>query len=178
VLQIANKLAGYSLGEADLLRRAMGKKSPAEMAKHAEKFVAGATQNGIDAKKAEEIFGLMAEFAGYGFPKAHSTAYALITYQTAYLKANHAREYLAALLTVESGNHDKLTRYIAHAREKGIEILPPDVNESCGATVVAGDPLRSRRREERGEAYRGHREVRENSASPLLSTLLAYDRSV
>ncbi|MBS1107489.1 MAG: dnaE [Deltaproteobacteria bacterium] len=129
-LQIANKLAGYSLGEADLLRRAMGKKKPAEMAKQRERFVSGATARNVDRGKAEEVFELVAKFAEYGFAKSHSTAYALITYQTAYLKANHAREYLAALLTVESGNHDKLTRYIAHAREKGIEILPPDVNES------------------------------------------------
>jgi DNA polymerase-3 subunit alpha len=130
VLQIANRLAGYSLGEADLLRRAMGKKKPKEMAKHHEKFVRGAEQRGIDSKQAEEIFRLMAEFAGYGFPKAHSTAYALITYQTAYLKANHPREYLSALLSVEATNHDKLARYIAHARERKIEVLPPDVNES------------------------------------------------
>jgi len=130
VLQIANRLAGYSLGEADLLRRAMGKKKPAEMAKHHEKFVRGAEQRGIEKAKAEEIFRLMAEFAGYGFPKAHSTAYALITYQTAYLKANHPREYLSALLSVEATNHDKLARYIAHARERKIDVLPPDVNES------------------------------------------------
>jgi DNA polymerase-3 subunit alpha len=130
VLQIANKLAGYSLGEADLLRRAMGKKKPEEMAKQRDRFVSGAVARDIDRAKAEEVFDLVAKFAEYGFAKSHSAAYALITYQTAYLKANHPREYLAALLTVESGNHDKLTRYIAHAREKGIEILPPDVNES------------------------------------------------
>jgi DNA polymerase-3 subunit alpha len=130
VLQIANKLAGFSLGEADLLRRAMGKKKADEMAKQRERFVSGSVKNNIDKAKAEKVFDLIAEFAEYGFAKSHSTAYALITYQTAYLKANHAREYLAALLTVESGNHDKLTRYIAHAREMGIEILPPDVNES------------------------------------------------
>jgi len=123
-------LAGYSLGEADLLRRAMGKKKPEEMAKHRDKFVAGCIANSIDEKKADQIFSLMAEFAGYGFPKAHATAYALITYQTAWLKTNHPREYLAALLSIEAGNHDKLARYIAHARERGINVLPPDVNES------------------------------------------------
>jgi DNA polymerase-3 subunit alpha len=142
VLQIANRLAGYSLGEADLLRRAMGKKSPAEMAKHAERFVAGATKNGIEPKKAEEIFRLMAEFAGYGFPKAHSTAYALITYQTAYLKANHPREFLASLLSIEAGNHDKLSRYIAHAREMKIEVLGPDVNESERDFTVVAEGIR------------------------------------
>jgi DNA polymerase-3 subunit alpha len=142
VLQIANRLAGYSLGEADLLRRAMGKKKPEEMAKHAQRFVEGATKNGIDPRKAEEIFGLMAEFAGYGFPKAHSTAYALITYQTAYLKANHPREFLAALLSIEAGNHDKLARYIAHARARKIEVLPPDVNESERDFTVVAEGIR------------------------------------
>ncbi|HEX2483785.1 MAG TPA: DNA polymerase III subunit alpha [Myxococcota bacterium] len=142
VLQIANRLAGYSLGEADLLRRAMGKKKPEEMAKHAERFVEGATRSGIDPRKADEIFRLMAEFAGYGFPKAHSTAYALITYQTAYLKANHPREFLAALLSIEAGNHDKLARYIAHARARKIEVLPPDVNESERDFTVVAEGIR------------------------------------
>jgi DNA polymerase-3 subunit alpha len=131
VLQIANQMAGYSLGEADLLRRAMGKKVPEEMEKQRERFVSGATERGVDQATATKVFNLMAEFAGYGFPKAHSTAYALITYQTAYLKANHPREFLAALMTVESGNNDKLARIIAHAREKELEILPPDVNASA-----------------------------------------------
>lgn len=130
VLQIANRLAGYSLGEADLLRRAMGKKKKEEMDKHEAKFIDGATERGIPKVAATEIFRLMAEFAGYGFPKAHSAAYALITYQTAYLKANHPREFMAALLSIEAGNNDKLARYIAHARERKIEVLPPDVNES------------------------------------------------
>jgi len=139
VLQIANRLAGYTLGEADLLRGAMSKKKPKEMARHRVKFMRGAEANGIAPEKAEKIFGLMAEFASYGFPKAHSTAYALITYQTAYLKANHPREYLSALLSIEAGNHDKLARYIAHARERKIDVLPPDVNESeRDFTPVAG----------------------------------------
>ena len=142
VLQIANRLAGYSLGEADLLRRAMGKKKPEEMARQAERFVTGAVERGIDKKKAEEVFALMAEFAGYGFAKSHSTAYALITYQTAYLKANHPRDYLAALLTTESGNHDKLARYIQHAQQKGIEILPPSVNESRRDFTVVDEGVR------------------------------------
>jgi DNA polymerase III subunit alpha len=131
VLQIANRLAGYSLGEADLLRRAMGKKKPEEMAKHRDKFVSGCANSGIDPRKAATLFDLIAEFAGYGFPKAHSTAYAFLTYQTAYLKANHPRAFFAALLSIEAGNHDKLARYIAHAREHKIEVLPPDVNESA-----------------------------------------------
>jgi DNA polymerase-3 subunit alpha len=142
VLQIANELAGYSLGEADLLRRAMGKKKADEMAKQRERFVSGCAGNGIDPGRAAEVFDLIAEFAEYGFAKSHSTAYALITYQTAWLKANHPREYLAALLTVESGNHDKLARYIAHARAQGIEVLPPDVNESARDFTVAAGGLR------------------------------------
>jgi DNA polymerase-3 subunit alpha len=142
VLQIANKLAGYSLGEADLLRRAMGKKKPEEMAKQRERFVGGCAGRGVDREAAGKVFDLIAEFAQYGFAKSHSTAYALITYQTAYLKANFPREYLAALLTVESGNHDKLARYIGHAREKGLEILPPDVNESVRDFTVTGGGIR------------------------------------
>ncbi len=142
VLQIANRLAGYSLGEADLLRRAMGKKKAEEMEKQRERFVSGAVERGIDKKKAEEVFALMAEFAGYGFAKSHSTAYALITYQTAYLKANHPREYMAAVLTTESANHDKLSRYIAHAQARGIEILPPSVNESARDFTVVKEGIR------------------------------------
>ncbi len=142
VLQIANKLAGFSLGEADLLRRAMGKKKAAEMAKQRERFLSGCEKNGIEPDRAAKVFDLIAEFAEYGFAKSHSTAYALITYQTAYLKANFPREYLAALLTVESGNHDKLARYIAHARAKGIEILPPDVNESQRDFTVGSTGIR------------------------------------
>ncbi len=142
VLQIANRLAGYSLGEADLLRRAMGKKKPAEMARQRERFVSGARARGVEDRKANQVFDLMAEFAGYGFPKAHSTAYALLTYQTAWLKANHPREYLAALLSIESANHDKLARYIARAGQRGLEILPPDVNESARDFTVVADGIR------------------------------------
>jgi DNA polymerase-3 subunit alpha len=130
VLQIAQKMAGYSLGEADLLRRAMGKKKADVMQEQRERFVGGSVSNGIEGQEAGRVFDLIVEFAGYGFPKAHSTAYAYITYQTAFLKANHPAEYLASVLTIESSNHDRLSRYIAHVREKGIEILPPDVNES------------------------------------------------
>ncbi len=130
VLQIAQKMAGYSLGEADLLRRAMGKKKADVMQEQRERFVGGSVANGIDGAEAGHVFDLIVEFAGYGFPKAHSTAYAYITYQTAFLKANHPAEFLASVLTIESANHDRLSRYIAHVREKGIEILPPDVNES------------------------------------------------
>ncbi|NQZ97488.1 MAG: DNA polymerase III subunit alpha [Myxococcales bacterium] len=142
VLQIAKRLAGYSLGEADLLRRAMGKKKKSEMNKQRERFVSGCVERSIDKEKAEEVFTLMAEFAGYGFPKAHSTAYALITYQTAYLKANHTREYLAAVLTTEAGNNDKLARYIAHAQQLLIPVLPPDINESARDFTVVEEGIR------------------------------------
>jgi DNA polymerase-3 subunit alpha len=131
VLQIAQRMASYSLGEADLLRRAMGKKKPEEMRRQRDRFVDGCRRNGIEIAEAGEVFDLILEFAGYGFPKAHSAAYAYITYQTAYLKANHRPEYLAALLTIEAGNHDKLSRYIAHVRESGLVVLPPDVNDSA-----------------------------------------------
>ncbi len=130
VLQIAQRMAGYSLGEADLLRRAMGKKKPEEMQKQRSRFVEGCVKNDIPETEAAEVFDLIVEFAGYGFPKAHSTAYAFVTYQTAYLKANHRAEFLAALLTIESVNHDKLSRYIGHIREGGMEISPPDINRS------------------------------------------------
>jgi DNA polymerase-3 subunit alpha len=130
VMQIARTLAGYSLGGADLLRRAMGKKDPAVMAKEKVPFLDGAKKLGIDPKKAEVIFDLMAKFAEYGFNKSHSAAYALISYQTAYLKAHFPVEYMAALLTSEVEDTDKVVKYIYEARQMGIVILPPDVNES------------------------------------------------
>jgi len=142
VLQIANAMAGYSLGEADLLRRAMGKKNPEEMEKQRERFLSGARTQGIDEATAQKVFNLIYEFAGYGFPKAHSTAYALITYQTAYLKANHPREFLAALMSVETSNHDKLARIIAHARDQKIDVLPPDANESERDFTVVPEGIR------------------------------------
>jgi DNA polymerase III subunit alpha len=130
VMQIARTLAGYSLGGADLLRRAMGKKDPEVMAKEKVPFLKGAEKQGIDLKKAEIIFDLMAKFAEYGFNKSHSAAYALITYQTAYLKAHFPVEYMAALLSSEVQDTDKVVKYIYEARQMGISILPPDVNES------------------------------------------------
>jgi DNA polymerase-3 subunit alpha len=142
VLQIAQKMAGYSLGEADLLRRAMGKKKAQVMQEQRERFVSGSVENGIEGREAGRVFDLIVEFAGYGFPKAHSTAYAYVTYQTAYLKSNHPSEFLASVLTIESANHDRLSRYIAHVREKGIEILPPDVNESDQDFGVVGGAIR------------------------------------
>ncbi len=130
VMQIARELAGYSLGQADLLRRAMGKKKPEEMAKHREIFVKGATEKGLPAAKAESIFDLMAKFAEYGFNKSHSAAYGVLTYQTAFLKTHYPAEFMAALMTTEMDNTDKITKYIGDARAHGIPILPPDVNFS------------------------------------------------
>lgn len=130
VMQIASALANYSLGEADLLRRAMGKKKPEEMAKQRERFLDGAKANKIPPKKAEKIFDLMAKFAEYGFNKSHSAAYALVSYQTAYLKTHFPTEYMASLLTHEMTNTDKILVYINDCRDRGIKILPPDVNAS------------------------------------------------
>ncbi len=130
VMQIARTLAGYSLGGADLLRRAMGKKDTSVMAKEKIPFLEGAKKQGIDPKKAEAIFDLMAMFAEYGFNKSHSAAYALIAYQTAYLKAHYPVEFMAALLTEDMGNTDKVVKNINDCREMGIDLLPPDINES------------------------------------------------
>jgi DNA polymerase-3 subunit alpha len=130
VMQIAQKLAGYTLGGADLLRRAMGKKKPEEMAKQKSVFLEGAKAKGVDEKEAERIFGLLEYFAGYGFNKSHSAAYALITYQTAWLKAHYPVELLCAILTSDKDRIDKVVRTIADARAMGVTVLPPDVNES------------------------------------------------
>src|SRR5947199_5001609 len=129
-MQIANRLANFSLGEADSLRRAMGKKKKEEMAAQRAKFMAGSAANKIPEKKAEKIFNLMEEFAGYGFNKSHSCAYALLAYQTAYLKTHYPVEFMAALLTSEAGSTEKVVKYINEARGMSISILPPDVNES------------------------------------------------
>jgi DNA polymerase-3 subunit alpha len=142
VMQIASTIAGFSLGNADLLRRAMGKKKPEVMAEQREAFLKGAIEHGFDQKKAEELFELMAYFAGYGFNKSHSAAYALIAYWTAYLKTHYPRAYMAALLTSEVQNTDKVIRYINESREMGISILSPDVNDSYRDFRVVGEPIR------------------------------------
>lgn len=142
VMQIANRLAGFSLGEADILRRAMGKKKREEMAAQKEKFLAGCHERKVPAKKADKIFDLMAEFAGYGFNKSHSCAYALLAYQTAYLKVHFPVEFVAALLTSESGNTEKVVKYINEARGMGVRVLPPDVNESSLYFTPVGEDIR------------------------------------
>ncbi|MGB7844364.1 MAG: DNA polymerase III subunit alpha [Candidatus Acidiferrum sp.] len=142
VMQIANCLASFSLGEADILRRAMGKKKKEEMAAQRAKFLAGCEKNKIPEKKVVRIFDLMEEFAGYGFNKSHSCAYALLAYQTAYLKTHYPVEFMAALLTSETGNTEKAVKYINEARGMGISILPPDVNESDLFFTPVGDCIR------------------------------------
>lgn len=130
VMQIAQTLSGYSLGEADLLRRAMGKKIRAEMDKQRERFVDGAVERGVPKAKASEIFDLLAKFADYGFNKSHAAAYALVSYQTAYMKANYPTEFLAASMTLDMGNTDKLAEFRQESQRLGIEVVPPSVNHS------------------------------------------------
>lgn len=143
VMQCANVMAGYSLAEADGLRKAMGKKIAAEMEKQRSRFVDGAVQNKIDGKVAEDIFNLMEKFAAYGFNKSHSACYGLVSYQTAFLKANFPAEFMAAVLTMESGNTDKVAIVIQECNRMGIPVLPPDINESdIEFTVVPGNKIR------------------------------------
>src|SRR5512142_1888360 len=130
VMQISQVLAGYSLGRADLLRRAMGKKKAEEMAKERVGFLDGARARGVDEKVASGIFDLMEKFAAYGFNKSHSAAYGLLTVQTAWLKAHYPVEFMAALISSEASNTDKVVVHVAEARQGGIDVLPPDVNES------------------------------------------------
>ena len=129
-MQIAQILSGYSLGEADLLRRAMGKKKKEEMDKQKIRFVEGAEKNNVDRSKAESIFELVAKFAGYGFNKSHAAAYALIAYQTAWLKHNHMAEFFAASMSLDKANTDKLAIFMKDARRCDVEVRAPDVNLS------------------------------------------------
>ena len=141
-MQISRTLAGYSLGQADLLRRAMGKKDAKEMERQKDTFLSGAKELGIDTKKAEAIFDQMAKFAEYGFNKSHSAAYALIAYQTAYLKAHYPVEFMAALLTCDMDSTDKVIKNISDCRDQGIEVLPPDINTSGLSFTVVGTSMR------------------------------------
>jgi DNA polymerase-3 subunit alpha len=130
IMKMAQDLAGYSLGQADLLRRAMGKKKADEMEKQRQLFIDGATKNGIVSTLAEDLFEQMVKFAEYCFNKSHSTAYAYVTYQTAFLKANYPVEYMAALLTANSGDTDKVQKYVANCLAMGIKVEQPDINRS------------------------------------------------
>src|SRR5437868_694172 len=142
VMQIANRISGYSLGEADLLRRAMGKKIAEEMAAQRERFVTGAVQRSFPQKKIEKIFDLMAQFAGYGFNKSHSAAYALLAYHTAYLKTHFPVDFMAALLTSVTGSTDDVVKYINECREMGIAVEPPDINVSDANFTPHGAAIR------------------------------------
>ncbi|WP_449245300.1 DNA polymerase III subunit alpha [Desulfobacca acetoxidans] len=142
VMQIAGIISGYSMGEADILRRAMGKKEPAVMAAQKERFCSGAVSRGFPLAKAEKLFHLIEKFAGYGFNKSHSAAYAYITYQTAYLKAHYPLEFLAALFTSEINSPTTLTKHIQEAREDGIVLLPPSLNASERDFTVEGSQIR------------------------------------
>ena len=143
VMQIAQALAGFSLGQADILRRAMGKKKAKEMASQREAFMAGCAANGVGRADAERIFGLIEKFAQYGFNKSHSAAYTVITFRTAYLKAHYPIEFMAQLLSSEiGGSDDKMGEYFGAAGAMGIRVLPPDINESRSAFAVVGDRIR------------------------------------
>lgn len=141
VMQIAQIVAGYSLGEADLLRRAMGKKNPVAMAKERTRFVEGAIKNNVTESVASDIFDLMEKFAEYGFNKSHSAVYALISYHTAYLKAHFTLEFMAALLTSESGNQNKILKYTAACKDMGIDILKPDIQTSRREFIVKDNSI-------------------------------------
>nr|MBP9112957.1 DNA polymerase III subunit alpha [Polyangiaceae bacterium] len=154
VMQVAQKLAGYSLGGADLLRRAMGKKKPEEMAKQKSIFVEGSLKNGVSQEDADRIFGLLEYFAGYGFNKSHSAAYALITYQTAYLKAHYPVELLCAIMTSDKERIEKIVRTIADARAMGVTVLPPDINESATDFTVVYTHPNGDRKGTKGEKQR------------------------
>jgi DNA polymerase-3 subunit alpha len=142
VMQIANRIAGFTLGEADILRSAMGKKKVEVMAAQREKFLTGCAARKVAPKKADKLFGLMEEFALYGFPKAHACAYALLAYQTAYLKVHFPVEFMAAMLSSEAGNTEKVVKYINEARGLGIRVLPPCVHESGLYFTPVGDDIR------------------------------------
>jgi DNA polymerase-3 subunit alpha len=139
IMQLAQKLAGYSLAEADLMRRAMGKKKRAEMAVHQQKFIDGAVERGIKREKAEKIFSLMEQFSDYGFNRSHSVAYAFLAFQTAYLKAHYLEHFYAAVLSSEAQDAAKVFKYSKELRAQGVQLLPPDVNQSnAGFTPLAG----------------------------------------
>ncbi len=142
VMQIAVEVAGFSMGEADILRKAMGKKQPKVMAEQKEKFLRGAEQRGVAAAKARQLWEYIEPFAGYGFNKSHSVAYAMLAYKTAFLKAHYPVAFMAAMLTSEMGSKDNVAKYIQECRAMGISVLPPDVTESSWTFTVGGDSIR------------------------------------
>ena len=141
-MQIANVIGGYTMAQADTLRKVMGKKKVAEMEKEKPKFLEGAKKQKINENKAKTIWDQMETFAEYGFNKSHSAAYAMITYQTAYLKAHYPVAFMAALLTSEKDNRDKIIKHMSNCKEMGINILPPDINESQKDFSISGENIR------------------------------------
>src|SRR6185436_1238772 len=142
IMQLAQKLAGYSLGQADLMRRAMGKKKVEEMAKHEETFISGAIANKIAKKTAKEIFDLMAKFADYGFNRSHSMAYAVLAFQTAYLKAHYPAYFYSSVLSHEADDSAKVYKYSTELKSMGLRLLPPDINESGEGFTPVDDTVR------------------------------------
>jgi DNA polymerase-3 subunit alpha len=142
VMEIASKIAGYTLGQADVLRAAMGKKKEKEMHAQRERFIEGAKAKGFSENKATHLFSLCSKFAGYGFNKSHSASYSVISYQTAYLKAHYPVEFMAALLTSITGDSDKVSAYIAECQKMKVKVMPPDINESLKDFTVVGDGIR------------------------------------
>ena len=142
VMQVASELAGFSLGEADMLRRAMGKKKPEVIKGLEDRFMAGARARGVDPRVAQEVFALIERFAGYGFNKAHSAAYGLISYRTAYLRRHFFPEFMAATLTSWMGSSDRVGMYIDVCRANGVKVLPPDINQSQKGFTVVGNAIR------------------------------------
>jgi DNA polymerase-3 subunit alpha len=142
VMRLASELAGFTLGEADELRRAMGKKDAAKMQAQRDRFMRGCAERNIPEKKANKVFEFIEFFAGYGFNKSHSTTYAVLAYQTAYLKANYPRHFMAALLTIEAQSSDKVSLYLTECRELGVPVLPPDINRSDWRFIVEPDGVR------------------------------------
>jgi DNA polymerase-3 subunit alpha len=167
VMKIAQAVAGFTLGEADVLRGAMGKKDKAKMDKQREKFLAGAVANGVAAERATELFNLMAHFAGYGFNAAHSMAYGLISYQTAYLKANHPLQYMAALLNSRGGDFDKLKQTILDAHAHGLVVHKPDINRSAAGFTVGDASV--------GEILFGLQHVKNVGESVMAAVIAARD---
>jgi DNA polymerase-3 subunit alpha len=142
VMQLAVEVAGFSMGEADLLRKAMGKKKPEVMAEQREKFIDGALKRGFDRKKTTALWEYIEPFAGYGFNKSHSVAYAMLAYKTAYLKTHYPVSFMASMLTSEMSSKDNVSKYISECRDMGIPVLPPDINESNWSFTVVGDTIR------------------------------------
>ena len=141
-MQIAVTIGGFSMGEADVLRKAMGKKSLAVMAEQKEKFVSGGEAKGFQRAKVAELWEYIEPFAGYGFNKSHSVAYAMLAYKTAYLKAHYSGDFMAAMLTSEMGTSDNIRKYVRDCRTSGIGVLAPDVNKSGWGFGVEGDEIR------------------------------------